>query len=142
MDKYNDLEMSILSCIYLKPELIENSILEDKYFIKHKKLWLFMKAFYKKFKTFDITLMCSVCKNQYKLLDYFILIADTEPTPYLFDYYVEELITKYNESKKDKWLREKIYSLASELYIRNIDFVQFNDKLDKIYKDSEKIFKE
>ena len=53
---YIDLEISILSCLLQKPELMEDTILEDKYFTKHKKIWLFMKAFYKRFNNFDITL--------------------------------------------------------------------------------------
>ena len=64
MNKYNDLEMSILSCLLLKPELLmESLIIEDKHFIKHKKLWVFMKEFYNKFHNFDITLMCSINKK-------------------------------------------------------------------------------
>lgn len=142
MNKYNNLEISILSCILQRPSLMENTILEDKYFIKHKKLWLFMKAFYKKFKTFDITLMCSVCKNEYKLMDYIIWLLDVEPAPSVFKYYEQQLIDLYNESKKERWIIDKVYSLASELYIKNITISEFNNKLGEIYKDSEKIFKE
>ena len=46
MNRYNDLELSILSCIVQKPELMEQVILDDKYFVKHKKIWLFLKSFY------------------------------------------------------------------------------------------------
>ena len=121
---------------------MEDTILEDKYFIKHKTLWLFMKAFYKKFKTFDITLMCSVCKNEYKLMDYIIWLLDVEPAPSVFKYYEQQLIDLYNESKKERWIIDKVYSLASELYVKNITISEFNNKLREIYKDSEKIFKE
>ena len=64
MNKYNDLEISLLSCILIKPELMEEVVLDDKYFVKTKRIWLFMKSFYKKFGTFDLTLMCSVVKEK------------------------------------------------------------------------------
>lgn len=142
MNKYNNLEISILSCILQKPSLMEDTILEDKYFIKNKKLWLFMKAFYKKFKTFDITLMCSVCKNEYKLMDYIIWLLDVEPAPSVFKHYEKQLIDLYNESKKERWIIDRVYSLASELYIKNITIPEFNDKLNQIYVNADKLFKE
>ena len=142
MNKYNNLEISILSCILQKPSLMEDTILEDKYFIKNKKLWLFMKAFYKKFKTFDITLMCSVCKNEYKLMDYIIWLLDVEPAPSVFKHYEQQLIDLYNESKKERWIIDRVYSLASELYIKNITISEFNDELNQIYINADKLFKE
>ena len=63
MQYYYDLEINILSCILQRPQLMEKSILEDKHFIKHKKLWLFMKAVYKKFGTFDFVIMYKIIKN-------------------------------------------------------------------------------
>ena len=142
MNKYNDLEISILSCILQKPSLMEDTILEDKYFIKHKTLWLFMKAFYKKFKKFDITLMCSVCKNEYKLMDYIIWLLDVEPAPSIFKHYEQQLIDLYNESKKERWIINKIYSLANDLYVKSITISEFNDKLNQIYVNADKLFKE
>ena len=84
MNKYNDLEMSILSCLLIKPKLMEELILEDKHFVKYKSLWVFMKEFYNKFHNFDITLMCSVNKNKYETIDYMIMLSELEPTTRLF----------------------------------------------------------
>ena len=46
MNKYNDLELSILSCLLQRPELMKNVILEDKHFKKHLNIWIFMKSVY------------------------------------------------------------------------------------------------
>lgn len=139
---YTDLEISILSCLLQKPELMENTILEDKYFIKHKKIWLFMKAFYNKFKNFDITLMLSISKNKYRMSEYICWLAEQEPTPSLFKQYEKQLIDLYNETKKDKWIIEKVYELSNSLYIRNIKVNEYISKVNEIYNNADEIFKE
>ena len=139
MNKYNDLEMSIISCFLQKPELIKKIINKEHYFIKHKKLILFLKAVYKKFGYVDFNIMFAVCKNETKLLDYIELLVQLEPCPSHIDEYFRQLEELRSELKKDKWIREKIYSLASELYVKNIDLQDFKDKLNKIYEDSERI---
>ena len=139
---YTDLEISILSCLLRKPELMENTILEDKYFIKHKKIWLFMKTFYNKFKNFDITLMLSISKNKYRMSEYICWLVEQEPTPSLFKQYEKQLIDLYNESKKDEWIINKVYELANDLYVRSITTNEFKRKVVAIYKNADKIFKE
>ena len=88
----NDLELSILSCLLQKPELMEEVILEDKHFKNNYKLWKFMQSFYKKFHNFDVTLMCSVVDKRYKLIDYIKVLIDLEPNPNLFKEYQEQLL--------------------------------------------------
>jgi len=139
---YTDLEISILSCLLQRPELMKDSILEDKYFIKHKKIWLFMKAFYNKFENFDINLMVSISKNKYKLCEYISWLVDQEPAPSLFKQYEKQLIDLYNESKKEKWIIEKVYELSNDLYVRNIKVDEYIDKIKDIYNKADKIFKE
>ena len=139
---YTDLEISILSCLLQKPELMENTILEDKYFVKHKKIWLFMKAFYNKFKNFDITLMLSISKNKYRMSEYICWLVEQEPAPSLFKQYEKQLIDLYNETKKDKWIIEKVYELANDLYVRNIKTNEYIEKINDIYKKADEIFKE
>lgn len=142
MDKYIDLEVSILSCLLQRPQLMENTILEDKYFIKNKKIWSFMKAFYKKFKNFDFTLMMSVSKNKNMMVEYICWLVEQEPAPSLFKEYEKQLIDLYNETKKEKWIIEKIYDLSNELYVRNIKVDEFQNKIKEIYENAEKIFEE
>lgn len=141
MNKYNDLEMSILSCLLLKPELMENIKLEDKHFIKHHRLWLFMKAFYKKFGTFDISLMYSVADNKYQFVEYMAWLLEVEPSPSLFELYEQQLIDLYEESKKDKYIIEEVYKLANDLFVRNITTDDFKHKVVAIYRNVDEIFK-
>lgn len=140
MNKYSDLELSILSCLLQKPELMENTKLKDEYFISHKKIWSFMKAFYKKFNNFDITLMTAISKNKYRMIEYIVWLIDVEPTLTMFKYYENELICEYKELKKDKYIRDKIYDLANDLLVRNIKTDEFMNKCKDIYKNAEKIF--
>ena len=109
MEKYNDLEIAIMSCIIQRPELLENLKLEEKHFIKHQMLWNFLMAFYEKFKTFDFVLMYSVASNKYQLVEYLKQIAETEPAPSLFDKYQDRLIELYEEQKQDSYIRKEIY---------------------------------
>lgn len=140
MNKYNDLEMSIISCFLQQADLIKKIDGKEKYFIKHKKLILFLKAVYNKFGCFDINLMCNSCKNEYKLMDYIEWLVQLEPVPSHIDLYIQELEELRTELKKDKWIREKVYSLSTELYIKNITFEEFKNKINKIEEDAERLF--
>ena len=142
MNKYNDLEMSILSCILLEPKLMDELIIDEKYFIKHYKLFIFMKEFYKRFGNFDITLMCSINKNRYEMMEYIIMLIDIEVTTKNFKLYQEQLIALYNEKKKEQWKIEQIYSLANSLLVRNINTNEFRSKVTEVYNNAEEIFKE
>lgn len=142
MNKYTDLEMSIISCFLQQADLIKKIEGKEEYFIKHKKLILFFEAVYKKFGCFDINLMCNACKNEYKLMTYIELLVQYEPVPKNIDLYIQQLEELRIELKKEKWIREKIYSLASELYVKNITIEVFNEELDKIYSNAEKLFNE
>lgn len=142
MNKYNDLEMSVLSCIILKPELMEQIKFEDKHIIKHNCLWQFMKSFYKKFGNFDPVLMFDMCSNNWKLVMYIERLADLELSANHFEEYQQRLIESYEELKKDKWIINKIYNLANDLYVRNIKVSEFQDKVKKIYEDADRLYKE
>lgn len=141
MNKYNDLELSILSCLLQKPSLMNEVILEDKHFIKHQKIWLFMKAFYKKFGNFDLTLMMNISKNKYRMIEYILWIIEKEPAPSLFGQYQIQLINEYNQLKKDKWIIEEVYKVANDLFVRNITTNDFKEKVDNIYTNADEIFK-
>lgn len=142
MKGYDDLELAVLSCVLQKPSLMDNTILKDKYFIKHKKIWIFLKAFYKRFKCFDLTLMYSISKNKYRIVEYIAWLIDQEATPSVFKQYEEELVNKFYEKKKDKYISEKIYELAMDLICRNISLEDFKSRLEKVYKNAELIMKD
>lgn len=142
MNKYNNLEISILSILLQYPEYMNKLIIDDKYFIKQKKIWLFMKSFYKRFENFDLNLMYSVCKNKYHLISHIEQLVLSEPCPNLFEDYQKQLIREYDELKKDKWIREKVFELANDFYATNISFERFKreiiyieEKANKIYED-------
>ena len=141
MTKCDDLELVILSCLLQKPELMEKTILEDKHFVRTQRIWKFMKAFYKKFKNFDIPLMTSVASNKYKIMEYVIVLMDIEPNPNLLEVYEKQLIELYLEKEKDKWIIDKVFSLSNDLFNRNIKVYDFKDEVEKIYDRAEEIFK-
>lgn len=142
MNKYTDLETCILSCLLLKPKLMDNIKLEDKYFEKYKRLWLFMKSFYKKFGNFDINLMYSVASNKYNFIEYMTWLIKATPSVELFYDYEQQLIDLYKENKKDKYIIDKVYELANDLFVRNITTNDFKHKVVAIYRNADEIFKE
>jgi hypothetical protein len=116
-------------------------MLEDKHFRKTQRMWQFMKSFYKKFKTFDINLMYSVCKDKWQIVEYISLLLEFEPTASAFDKYQKQLIELYEEQEKDKWIIEKVYGLANELLVRNISTGDFKKEVEKIYYNADEIFR-
>ena len=132
MNNYNNLEMSILSCILLKPELMEQVIFEDKHIVSKQRLWQFMKAFYSRYKTFDIQLMYSICKDKWQIVQNIIQLLEYEPSPSLFDTYQKQLIDLYNEGKENKIKIDKVYKLANELYVRNITIEEFKKNIKEV----------
>ena len=139
--KIDNLEFSILSCLLIKPELMEKIILEDRHFKKTQRIWQFMKSFYKKFKTFDVNLMYSVCKNKWQLIEYISLLLDFEPTANEFDKYQQQLIELYEEQEKDKYIIKKVYQLANELIVRSISTNDFKKEIDNVYYNANEIYK-
>lgn len=125
MEKYNDLELIIMSCLLQRPELMKKAKLKNHHFVKHEKLWIFMKAIYERFGCFDIPLMATVAKNKYKLMEYIEMIIEKEPAPSNFEKYQDLLINMYEQKKKDNFIKEKIYKLATDLYVGNIDIEKF-----------------
>lgn len=142
MNKYNDLETSILSILLQKPNLMNNLIIDEKYFIKNKKIWLFMKSFYKRFGNFDLNLMYSVCKNKYHLVSHIEQLVLSEPCPSLFEEYQKQLMQEYDELKKDKWIREKVYELANDYYMMNLSLEDFKKEINNIELKADKIHKD
>ena len=76
MNKLADLELCIMSCVILKPELMKEIKFEDKHIVKHQRLWLFLKTFYERFEKFDIQLMYSL--DETKIDSRLIPINQTE----------------------------------------------------------------
>lgn len=141
INKYDDLELSILCCFLQKPNLLDKTILDEKYFVKHKKIYIFLKAIYKKFKTLDLNIMYSISKNKFRTIEYIVWIAQYSAFPSLFTTYEKQLIDLYKENKKDKWIIDKVYELSNDLYVRNLEVSEFRSKVEDIYKNADEIFK-
>lgn len=132
MNSIGDLELNIMSCLLLKPELMKDIILEDKHFTKHQRLWQFMKAFYKKFETFDVQLMYSVCKDKWHIVNYMEWLVELEPIPNNFYKYQKQLIELFHETEEEKIKIDLIYKYANDLWVRNISLEDFKNKVDEI----------
>lgn len=141
MYNYGELELLILSCIWLNPKLLDNTKLEEKHFKNSQKIFVFMKSFYKKFGFFDTELMCRKVDDKYKFRDYFKVIAQFEPTSANYEKYESLLLELYNESKEEKYLREKTFELANDFYLKNINSKQFKEQLDNLYIHAKEICK-
>ena len=140
MNKYDDLEICILSCLLIKPDLMKNIKFEDKHIRKHKGMWKFMKAFYSKFGNFDINLMHSVCKDKWHIINYIELLACEDGLPCYFEDYQNRLIEKYNETQKDDYIIDKIYDLNMDLICRRIKTNDYKYKIDEIFEKANKIY--
>ena len=137
MNEIGNLELNIMSCLLIKPELMKKIVLEDKHFVKHQRLWQFMKSFYKKFETFDVQLMYSICQDKWHIVNYMQWLLELEPTYNNFDLYQKQLIELYNEKQEEKIKIDLIYKLANDLYLRNISLDDFKNEIDKIYERNE-----
>lgn len=136
-DEIVDLELNVMACLLIKPELMSQLVLEDKHFKKHQRMWQFMKAFCEKFKTFDIQLMYSVCKDKFHIVNYLSKLAMVDTSYWNFNLYQKRLIECYEENEKEKILIDTIYKLANELFVRKIGVKEFKQKIDKFYSEFE-----
>ena len=91
-----------------------------------------MKAFYNRYKTFDIQLMYSICKDKWQIVQNIIQLLEYEPSPSLFDTYQKQLIDLYNEGKENKIKIDKVYKLANELYVRKITIEEFKKGINEV----------
>ena len=138
MYDYKELELLVLSCMWIEPKLLETTKLEEKHFVNNKKIFIFLKSFYKKFGFFDNELACKMSKDRYKYNFYMKVLANIEPTISHFEKYESLLIELYNESEEEKWLREKSFELANDFYLKNINYKQFKEQIDTLYDYFEK----
>ena len=151
MYNYGELELRILSCFWLKPELLETTKLENKHFKNNEKIFVLFKSFYEKFDNLNIETVCSLVNDRYKFMSYmkifkdgillYEIISQLEPTGSQYDKYESLLLELYNESEREKWLREKTFELANELYLKNITCEQFKEQFGALYIKSKEIYK-
>lgn len=103
MNRY-DIENSLVSCILLKNDLI-NELYIDINILQNatnKEMLYFFKQIYDKYHKLDLTLMVSEIpdiRQQEKLVQYYTRMILLEPTPSLFYEYQEKLIEQYKNGK-------------------------------------------
>lgn len=136
-----DLELSIMCCLLLKPELMGKIRVKDEHFVKHQRLWKFMKSFYEKFKTFDIELMYAVCKDKLQIAHSFEMLLDREPTSSNFEKYQDLLIEQHIENRYEKWLILNVCELSDNLYLRKINTSEYASKLRNLYIQKNELIK-
>ena len=129
---YSHIEMSILSCILLQPQNLDNLIVSEQHFIKYKKLFIFFKKFYSIYHNLDITLMFNLCPKNFDLLNEITLLIDYEPAPSLCETYQKMMLQLYNEKKNEKKNILKIYNLTNDLILRTINVEDFKKKVSEI----------
>lgn len=138
---YGDLEETVLACLLLEPTLMEQLIVEEKHFTKFGYILTFFKEFYAKHRNLDISLMLSIVKSssEMTLMDLITYLADIVVLPSHFVDYQKQLIAQYSQSKKEDWLKKKIYEKATKLFMGSITIKQFNFEIKKLYEQAEKI---
>ena len=139
--KYDDLEMTVLCCLFLHPEFMEETILEEKYFKTKSAVWIYMKSFYERFKTFDLALMLSMSKKKNNILKTIMALMDYDPVSSNFKLYEQRLVEKYQESEQDDWMREKALEIATDYYFKKITKEEFENKILGLSKMADELFK-
>ena len=139
--KYDDLEMTVLCCLFLHPEFMESTILEEKHFKTKSAVWIYMKSFYERFKTFDLALMLSMSKQKNSILKTIMALMDYDPIGSHFKLYEQRLVEKYDESEKENWIREKTFEVTTDYYFKKITKKEYEDALIGINKTADELFK-
>lgn len=111
-----DFEESILSCLLLKPELMEQLIVTEDDFYKYKRIFRYFKLFYDTFGCLDLVLMANKVKQgqKHKLVEVYDKLIDFEPKISCFKKYQEALL-EYNKKNHQKLIDErKILAILEE----------------------------
>ena len=133
MKDYYELEDIVLSCILLKPELIKKDI-NEKYFVKNKRMYKFMKTFYERYQCFDIPLMYNVCRDKVRIYYNIEKLVLVECNIDCFDKYCELLKQKYNIKKEERVIINTISDLTDKLLVGSITLQEFVKNINLIIK--------
>ena len=131
MEQYEEIEKAVLNCFIMKPELLKSTKLTTKHFKKFNNFFNFMKSFYERTGSFDISLMKTACKNPSLAIDYIAEIIDTTSILGHFEDYEKRLLKLFTEY----YGVEEIHKLEQRLYSREIDLGEFKTEILKILGD-------
>ena len=123
--KQYDVENFLISCIIQRPQLIEKLFIDLNCFKNeyNKQAILFMKRFYKEFKTFDISLMVEKIKGdeqKSKFIYYFTEMIQISPSPSLFYSYQQQMIDDHKNELIKKEI-SKIDEIGIDELVENIN---------------------
>lgn len=135
MKQYEEMERAVLNCFIIKPELLKTTKLTTKHFKKFNNFFNFMKTFYERTGSFDISLMKSACKNPNTALNYIAEIIDTTSVIGHFEDYEKRLLKLFTEY----YGVEEVHKLEQKLYMREIDMVEFKNEFLKILGDDDNV---
>jgi len=74
--KLEQLEKLILSCLLQKPELFEKLELTENNFNTQKRTFIFLRNFYKNYKTLDLRLMSALIKDNFRIITNVVPLLD------------------------------------------------------------------
>lgn len=129
-DKRLSLEDSIISCILQKNELINELYIDPVVFRNEENFRMinFFRKFYKEHKTLDITLLCSVFKEdgkKDKMLNYWEEHYNMIPDVDYFYQYQEQLQETYKENEIENLVEDfKSDMISKDEFIEKINDIQ------------------
>lgn len=140
-ETYGGLEESILACLLISPQYMESLIVDERHFKKYSYILTFFKEFYLEYHNLDITIMFSVVKDssQIQLLDAITYLSEIFVIPTHCMEYQKRLLDMYVKSKKEDWLRKKIYEKATMLFVGRMSLNSFNEAVNKLYEKADSI---
>lgn len=123
---HNDIEFQIFACILLKPSLLDEIELNEKYF-KNNKILLWLKKLYRQYGYLDATLLSSSTNNPDKAIDFIANCCDCEIS-------YKNVYGYYKKIKAD-YYKQKIKSYFEKMCDDAIDYKTFIDKMTLIGTD-------
>lgn len=123
---HNDIEFQIFACILLKPNLLDEIELNEKYF-KNNKILLWLKKLYKQYGYLDTTLLSLSTNNPDKAIDFIVKCCDYEIS-------YKNIYGYYKKLKVD-YYKQKIKLYFEKMCDDAIDYKTFIDKMTLIGTD-------
>ena len=133
MNQYKEMEEAVLNCFICNPDLLKETRLKAKHFKKYSNFYNFMVAYYERYKSFDLSLLKSACKNPGVVLNYIADIINTTSILSHFKLYEQRLLQLYEEY----YAIDEIHKLEQKLYAREIDLDEFKTELKYIFKEGQ-----
>lgn len=116
----NEIELQILACLVIQPELFKKINFDEKFFT-HKKTLLFFKNLFKKYEYLDSNLIISESGKYKNGIDIILKLVEQEASPnHIFGYY---------KKLKEDFYKNKINEFNLMLNNSEIDYKQFCEQI-------------